>query len=113
MNYLTAILTVLLSTNEVHLGTATINNESYKVIGLQVVTNRIITKAIMTGPTDEKPESWTNTIPGPIVATNLVKAPLNGTITFSTDATNIYIPWYNGPTLVLTNYLGNPLLNAH
>ena len=107
MNYLTAILTVLLTTNEVHLGTATINNESYKVIGLQVVTNRIIRTVqfsgsgeVTAGATMSTGESWTNTIPGPIVATNLVKAPA-----FST---NVTAQWLNVKDLVITNYLGTP-----
>lgn len=59
-----ALLVVTLSTNEVKIGTATIGYDTFDVIGLQVVTNRVIAL---------HDESWTNSYPGPFIGTNLVK----------------------------------------
>lgn len=61
-----AMLVVTLSTNEVKIGTATIGHDAFDVVGLQVVTNRVISL---------RDESWTNTYSGPFIGTNLVKAP--------------------------------------
>jgi hypothetical protein len=62
-----ALLVVTLSTNEVKIGTATIGSDTFDVVGLQVVTNRVISL---------HDESWTNTYAGPFIGTNLVKAPV-------------------------------------
>ena len=59
-----ALLVVTLSTNEVKIGTATIGYDTFDVVGLQVVTNRVIAL---------HDESWTNTYAGPFIGTNLVK----------------------------------------
>ena len=64
-----ALLVVTLSTNEVKIGTATIGSDTFDVVGLQVVTNRVIAL---------HDESWTNTYPGPFIGTNLVKVPVPG-----------------------------------
>lgn len=61
-----AMLVVTLATNEVKIGTATIGSDTFDVVGLQIVTNRVISL---------RDESWTNTHSGPFIGTNLVKAP--------------------------------------
>lgn len=61
-----ALLVVTLATNEVKIGTATIGRDTFDVIGLQVVTNRVISLG---------DESWTNTYAGQFIGTNLVKVP--------------------------------------
>ena len=78
--YITAILTITLTTNEVKLGTATIGPKMFDVVGLQLTTNRIVTAV---------GESWTNTYPGPFVATNLVPSK--------------EIVWMIGTNIVMTN----------
>lgn len=59
-------MVVTLSTNEVKIGTATIGYDTFDVVGLRVVTNRVISL---------HDESWTNTYAGPFIGTNLVKVP--------------------------------------
>ena len=61
-----AMLVVTLATNEVKIGTATIGSDTFDVVGLQVVTNRVISI---------RDESWTNAYAGPFIGTNLVNAP--------------------------------------
>lgn len=61
-----ATLAITLTTNEVKIGTATIGRDTFDVVGLQVVTNRVISL---------HDESWTNTYAGPFIGTNLVKVP--------------------------------------
>lgn len=107
---ITAILTILTVTNEVKIGTATIGNNYFDVVKLQVVTNRIITTKAATNyylvpPADStilQQESWTNTTEGPIVGTNLVPA---AGIKFSTN-----ILWQLSPTNI---YINPAYLNAN
>jgi hypothetical protein len=89
ITHIAALLTVTLTTNEVKLGTATIGTKTFDVVGLQAVTNRTVTAV---------GESWTNTYPGPFVATNLVPAKETGRV-WSTNVMN----WY--PNLVISNLL--------
>jgi len=105
--YITAILSIILTTNEVKIGTATINGQQFELVGLQVVTNRIVRNTSpLTGPISwSGDEYWTNQSLGPIVATNFV--PRKG-ITISTDATNVYAPWIQMKDLVITNQLAFP-----
>ena len=91
-----ALLVVTLSTNEVKIGTATIGSDTFDVVGLQVVTNRVIAL---------HDESWTNSYPGPFIGTNLVKmAPAtNWTASVGTNGilfqpfypTNVWRTWSN------------------
>lgn len=99
----TAILTILTVTNEVKIGTATIGNNQFDVVKLQVVTNRIIQHTYTKNIVPLLGESWTNTTEGPIVGTNLV---LLGPISF---ATNTILRWEN----TWTNIYSNPFLNAN
>lgn len=98
--YITTILTITLTTNEVKLGMATIGPKMFDVVGLQLTTNRIVTAV---------GESWTNTYPGPFVATNLVPIPeASGWI-----PTNTNFIWWND--IKLTNFISstNVYLNAN
>lgn len=92
----TAILTILTVTNEVKIGTATIGNNQFDVVKLQVVTNRIIQHTYTKDIVPLLGESWTNTIEGPIVGTNLVQAHssvnlvwTNSTLLWSNSLTNV------------------------
>lgn len=96
--YITALLTVTLTTNEVKLGTADIGQRMFDVVGLQVVTNRIVQQTYTLDAAPMLGESWTNTYPGPFVATNLVPAKETGWV-WSTNVMN----WY--PNLVISNLL--------
>jgi hypothetical protein len=103
--YIIALLTVTLTTNEVKLGTADIGTKTFDVVGLQMVTNRIVqqTKANLNVPHLSDPgsitlgESWTNTYPGPFIATNLVERPPS-TNWFATNS----IGWID---LIITNLI--------
>lgn len=96
-----ATLTILITTNEVKIGTAIIGNNPYDVVKLQVVTNSIVTSKAVTNyllipPTklaNPRQESWTNTYEGPIVGTNL------------TPSKSLGILWDYGMTnFITTNY---------
>lgn len=103
--FITAVLTVTLTTNEVKLGTAIIGPKTFDVVGLQVVTNRIVqrsTVSLNVPIQDATPllgESWTNTYPGPFVATNLVPCEI-GQVNINTN-----FIWWNDMKIVLTNYI--------
>ena len=86
-----ALLVVTLSTNEVKIGTATIGSDTFDVVGLQVVTNRVISL---------HDESWTNTYAGPFIGTNLVKAPVPVIY-----GTNVF------RSLIVTNWIGTWIPN--
>lgn len=71
-----ATLAITLTTNEVKIGTATIGYDTFDVVALQVVTNRVVElKGALLPPQDIGRESWTNTYAGPFIRTNLVKVP--------------------------------------
>lgn len=91
-----ALLSVFLSTNEVQIGTADLGGRRFNVIGLQVVTNRVI--SAQTDMDAVRFESWTNLYPGPFVSTNLVPVP---------PATNVFWRWYDN-TFIATNILLTP-----
>lgn len=105
--YITALLTITLTTNEVKLGTATIGPKMFDVIGLQIVTNKTVTmldaRPFVAGwdlpPPRPTGDYWTNTYPGPFVATNLVSIPEeSGWILSNTN----FIQWEN---IRLTNWI--------
>lgn len=107
--YITAILTVTLTTNEVKLGTATIGPKTFDVVGLQVMTNRVVKMKSLDGKWKfslaemeifvDGNSSWTNTYPGPFIATNLVPAPeASGWILSNTN----FIQWGD---IRLTNFI--------
>ena len=93
----TAILTILPVTNEVKIGTATIGNNQFDVVKLQVVTNRIIQHTYTKDIVPLLGESWTNTIEGPIVGTNLVQAHSSVNLVW----TNSMLLWSNSLTNVI------------
>lgn len=93
----TAILTILTVTNEVKIGTATIGNNQFDVVKLQVVTNRIIQHTYTKDIVPLLGESWTNTIEGPIVGTNLVQAHSSVNLVW----TNSMLLWSNSLTNVI------------
>lgn len=68
-----ALLTTSIATNEVKIGTATLNGIHYDVIAMQRITNKIIA---LSHPVIEAPqthfETWTNSAPGPFFVTNFV-----------------------------------------
>lgn len=93
-----AMLVVTLTTNEVKIGTATIGRDMFDVVGLQVVTNRVVTsKSIMHPDRGDwsgfRQESWTNSYPGPFVGTNLVLSSV-----------------WDGPVVLVTNVLIRELI---
>jgi len=74
-----SILSVTVTTNEVPLGKATIGIHSFDVVGLQLITNRVISTC---GESWTR-ESWTNKYPGPFIGTNLVRETSPTNIVFS------------------------------
>lgn len=113
--YITALLTSTLTTNEVKLGTATIGPKTFDVVGLQIVTNKTVTmldsRPFVAGwdlpPPRATGDFWTNTYPGPFIATNLVERP---PVT-NWAATN----WIYWGDIVLTNLITstNIFYNVH
>ena len=106
-----ALLVVTLTTNEVKIGTATIGSDTFDVVGLQVVTNRVVTsKSIMHPDSGDwscfRQESWTNSYPGPFIGTNLVKSASPVLLGTNVWGTNFIfgntIEWRNASTTNVT-----------
>ena len=85
------ILSESLVTNEVAIGSATIGGDSFNLVALRQITNRVVRYR---SPQGGDPEFWTNSYPGPYVATNFVRSnPTNITINSLTNGLLLTPHW--------------------
>jgi hypothetical protein len=85
-NFALVFIVSSLSTNSEPLGTGTINGGPVTIYGLRRMTNRVVRRELGNNP-PVLIEAWTNTYPGPLVATNIVPAP----VVFRTNSSSMFI----------------------
>ncbi len=85
-NFALVFIVSSLSTNSEPLGTGTINGGPVTIYGLRRMTNRVVRRELGNNP-PVLIEAWTNTYPGPLVATNIVPSP----VVFRTNSSSMFI----------------------